>query len=471
MRKATAYPMGEYLYDICWRSDGKYMAVTCFENNRLEIFDEEINITKMRRIDTEKPKTCVFSPDNKYLVSNDGPDVIMIDNQMETIWKHPLECDIYVSSLIWAPDSTAIIAWGYTSNEIVMLNIKGEKIDSLEGISNKGSWGGRNLCWMKNKQGEDVLIVYRSDHGKLEFFKMLKKEEWEFANKEPFFRVDLPLRLDSEMLVAEDPSKLFIFDADGLRIVNTETGEVLTHQTVEYNSGRVALSPDKKKIVWPVSYQLAFYDFTKDKIFGTDQAGDFNNRSVSYHPSGEMLFIGDQEGKMHIYYLEEGCYLRSNPAPNYSGPPAPPELVSLANIKAEITGAQSAGVDFGIGGVLLGINRPPPQAEGAQEYRDIDISKNLKKLLGNKSKLAELRKLIIKFRPNVPVQLSRIVELAKLDKNTVEELLISLCEQKEDIGEYLALEQVFIRSNPEDKLLEEAFKEWEMKEQEKIGKA
>jgi hypothetical protein len=39
-----------------------------------------------------------------------------------------------------------------------------------------------------------------------------------------------------------------------------------------------------------------------------------------------------------------------------------------------------------------------------------------------------------------------------------------------DIGEYLSLEQVFIRSSPEDKLLEEAFKEWSILERKKRGK-
>ncbi|MHA2295117.1 MAG: hypothetical protein ACXAEU_19120 [Candidatus Hodarchaeales archaeon] len=83
--------------------------------------------------------------------------------------------------------------------------------------------------------------------------------------------------------------------------------------------------------------------------------------------------------------------------------------------------------------------------------------------------LQKVQEVLLKLRPNIPVQMSRIVSLTGLQEGVVERILQYLCRDK-DIGEYLSLEQVFIRSSPEDRLLEEAFKEWSILERKKRGK-
>jgi hypothetical protein len=83
--------------------------------------------------------------------------------------------------------------------------------------------------------------------------------------------------------------------------------------------------------------------------------------------------------------------------------------------------------------------------------------------------LQKVQEVLLKLRPNVPVQLSRIASLAGFQEEKVENILKSISKDKE-IGEYLSMEQVFIRSSPEDALLEKAFEEWAEAEKEKLGK-
>ena len=59
------------------------------------------------------------------------------------------------------------------------------------------------------------------------------------------------------------------------------------------------------------------------------------------------------------------------------------------------------------------------------------------------------------------MQLDRIAELAELSEEKVEAILQSILKQHDDIGTYYDLEQVFVRKSPEDKLLEDAFTDWQ----------
>jgi hypothetical protein len=83
--------------------------------------------------------------------------------------------------------------------------------------------------------------------------------------------------------------------------------------------------------------------------------------------------------------------------------------------------------------------------------------------------LQKVQEVLLKLRPNIQVQLSRIASLAGFQEDKVENILESISKDKE-IGEYLSIEQVFIRSSPEDSLLEKAFEEWAEAEKDKRGK-
>jgi len=77
-----------------------------------------------------------------------------------------------------------------------------------------------------------------------------------------------------------------------------------------------------------------------------------------------------------------------------------------------------------------------------------------------------MNNIISKLRPNIPVQLSRIATLSGVSLEKVERILKSICEDR-SVGEYLQMEQVFIRASPEDRILEEAFEEWSKNERKK----
>ncbi|MHA1828517.1 MAG: hypothetical protein ACTSX6_07705 [Candidatus Heimdallarchaeaceae archaeon] len=78
----------------------------------------------------------------------------------------------------------------------------------------------------------------------------------------------------------------------------------------------------------------------------------------------------------------------------------------------------------------------------------------------------KILELLNQFRPNVPVQLDRIGEITNLPIEEVISFLKDIVEVDPEIGEYLELEQVFIRKTETtiqiDKLFEQ-FQEWEQK--------
>ncbi len=62
---------------------------------------------------------------------------------------------------------------------------------------------------------------------------------------------------------------------------------------------------------------------------------------------------------------------------------------------------------------------------------------------------------IQKVRPGIQVTLPRLAELAKSPKKFVEEVILAILEQKPVLGEYLQFEQVFIREEDTDELIDE----------------
>ncbi|MHA1199476.1 MAG: hypothetical protein ACTSQF_09140 [Candidatus Heimdallarchaeaceae archaeon] len=73
--------------------------------------------------------------------------------------------------------------------------------------------------------------------------------------------------------------------------------------------------------------------------------------------------------------------------------------------------------------------------------------------------------LLNQFRPNVPVNLNRVGEISKLSLKDVESFLKDIVEANPDIGEYLELEQVFIRKTDTEIQIDELlnqFQKWEV---------
>ncbi len=73
--------------------------------------------------------------------------------------------------------------------------------------------------------------------------------------------------------------------------------------------------------------------------------------------------------------------------------------------------------------------------------------------------------LLNQFRPNVPVNLNRVGEISKLSLKDVESFLKDIVEVNPEIGEYLELEQVFIRKTDTEIQIDELlnqFQKWEV---------
>ena len=64
-------------------------------------------------------------------------------------------------------------------------------------------------------------------------------------------------------------------------------------------------------------------------------------------------------------------------------------------------------------------------------------------------------KIIQQIRPNIQVTLPRIAELAKTPKKYVAEVILSILERKPALGEFMSLEQVFIRKEDTDEIIDD----------------
>ncbi|MBD3190160.1 MAG: hypothetical protein GF308_05935 [Candidatus Heimdallarchaeota archaeon] len=69
-----------------------------------------------------------------------------------------------------------------------------------------------------------------------------------------------------------------------------------------------------------------------------------------------------------------------------------------------------------------------------------------------------------RFRPNIPIILSRLAELCELPKDVTREVLQEILKNHPSFGEYLELEEVFIRSDGTDVAITELLKTFEQGE-------
>lgn len=63
------------------------------------------------------------------------------------------------------------------------------------------------------------------------------------------------------------------------------------------------------------------------------------------------------------------------------------------------------------------------------------------------SKIQNILNIVSQVRVDIPMTLPRLSELVNLDKKNTETILISILDQQPDLGEYLTLEQVFIKKS------------------------
>jgi len=87
---------------------------------------------------------------------------------------------------------------------------------------------------------------------------------------------------------------------------------------------------------------------------------------------------------------------------------------------------------------VIEINKKQKQHE---KHRGIDFQK--------------VKSIISQFRPGIPVNLNRIAELLSCSTSTVEFYLKMINQEMSEVGEYLELEQVFIRNFPKEENIEE----------------
>ena len=64
----------------------------------------------------------------------------------------------------------------------------------------------------------------------------------------------------------------------------------------------------------------------------------------------------------------------------------------------------------------------------------------------------------MKVTPNIPMLLPRIVELSSVPKEIVEELIKEILEEKPELGEYKPYEQVFIKKEKTDGIIQDLIK-------------
>ncbi len=91
-----------------------------------------------------------------------------------------------------------------------------------------------------------------------------------------------------------------------------------------------------------------------------------------------------------------------------------------------------------------------PEIDAKSEYNsneDYTFDERISEVYSN------VLKTIQKVRPGIQVTLPRISELVKAPKKYVEDVILAILEQKPSLGEYLQLEQVFIREIETDEII------------------
>ncbi|MHA1223228.1 MAG: RING finger protein [Candidatus Heimdallarchaeaceae archaeon] len=78
----------------------------------------------------------------------------------------------------------------------------------------------------------------------------------------------------------------------------------------------------------------------------------------------------------------------------------------------------------------------------------------------------KIMELLKNFRPEIPVNLTRIVDLIKIPTEDVEKYLLSITSIMPDVGEYLSLEQVFIRHYSTEEEFQDIFEKMQKKQKE-----
>ncbi len=68
---------------------------------------------------------------------------------------------------------------------------------------------------------------------------------------------------------------------------------------------------------------------------------------------------------------------------------------------------------------------------------------------------SSILRIIQEVRPNIQVTLPRIAELANSPKKYIDDVIIAILEQRPELGEFLKLEQVFIRRENTDELIDD----------------
>ncbi|MCY3411842.1 MAG: hypothetical protein INQ03_09435 [Candidatus Heimdallarchaeota archaeon] len=71
---------------------------------------------------------------------------------------------------------------------------------------------------------------------------------------------------------------------------------------------------------------------------------------------------------------------------------------------------------------------------------------------------------------DIPVPITRFTSLVKLNIENTETILIDLCNEYPEIGEYKNIEQVFVKKDLTNELIDQLMADFEIAEKEKIGK-
>ncbi|MCY3414046.1 MAG: WD40 repeat domain-containing protein [Candidatus Heimdallarchaeota archaeon] len=436
MYQASKLPLGSEdkfptdIYDQVWRPDGKYFAVACSGMDTIHIFNNKLYYDHHYRnvFDAKSVIVCKFSRDGRYFAHNDGKDIVVRDGEkFDELWRHTLDCEYYTIDIEFTPgQQPALVVWGWVGDIIKLFDMNGNLLDTL-GITNNHF--GRHLSWIKKKR-ENWLVVSNRHNNKLEIYRMERQGGWHFGEKE--ISIDIPsFKREEELLYNPINKCIYMFFNETLICIDIEAKTIVQQfEDVGYIWGRVAFDNTYSRLVWGFAYHLRFLDIAKNKIFGTDHVGSDSNRSVAFSPSGELLSVGDRGCDLTFLYLQPGSYLETK-ATQDNKFQISEELISVAKIKAEITGGMSGAPDLGIGGELLGFSRPPEKADGAKEYREIDLADNIRQFLAlsggdttkAKNRLEKFKKILTRYEE---IEVDDLAGMLKMDKFDLIDWLIDL---------------------------------------------
>lgn len=277
---------------IAFSSDGAKIAVGTWYNGHVYIIEDH-RVTQFFNAATSDIVTLAFMPDNTTLLVGTFDKNIQVWDLTTVTRKRQFAADVWSMNL---STDGELLAHGQWYGQVIVRNLQTGSI-LLEGQQDAVVSG---LVFDQAKK----RLISSSWDGTVAIYDLASGEQLQRFG--PYYDKEDPnnLRASLEGLaLSEDEQQLYLVAHDGFRIIDLETGKVLTYWNVEF--GRVythAMSADRR--LWAVvtgSLPLQVFDMSTGKEVFTVST-EYVMFGVALHPAETMFATTDpRDGTVRLW--------------------------------------------------------------------------------------------------------------------------------------------------------------------------